>query len=95
MSKIQRRSRNGRTIREASEITGLSTRTIRRWTSMNRDEWLAQKAAEREAIRAYHDDEGHSWVETAKHFGIHYDTAKQRAYRARKGRILETGNSIT
>ena len=43
-------------------------------------------ATERESIRAFHDDAGHSWPETAEHFGLHVDTVKRRAYRARKER---------
>jgi hypothetical protein len=76
-------------LREMTERTGLSRSTIARYTSMPRAEWLQQKADEREAIRAYHDDEGHSWPETAKHFGVSVDTVKQRAYRARQERAKE------
>lgn len=86
MSAEPRHPRNGRTIKEASEITGLSPRSIRRWTSRSRDEWLQQKADEREAIRAFHDEEGHSWTQTAKHFRLDVSTVKRRAYRARKER---------
>ena len=89
-----RQSRNGRTIREASEITGLSERSVKRWTSRPRDEWLNQKVAEREDIRAYHDDQGHSWTETATHFKLHVDTVKRRAYRARKERAAERNGEI-
>jgi DNA-directed RNA polymerase specialized sigma24 family protein len=78
--------RNGRTIAQASAITGLSPRTIRRWTSRSRDEWLQQKANEREEIRAFHDDQNHSWTETAAHFHLDVSTVKRRAYRARKER---------
>lgn len=85
----ERYSRGNLTAREASEKTQLSLRTIQRWTSKSREEWIDEKAQEREAIRAYHDDEGHSWTETAKHFGLHYDTVKRRAYRARKERAEE------
>ena len=46
-------------------------------------------ADEREAIRAFHDDAGHSWTETAEHFGLHLNTVKQRAYRACKERAAE------
>lgn len=82
----KRIDRKGQSISGLAEKTGLSQRTIARHTSRSRAEWIAQKAAEREAIRAYHDDEGHSWTETAKHFGLDYSTVKQRAYRARKER---------
>lgn len=43
--------RNGRTIKEAAEITGLSERTIRRWTSEPREVWLAKAAKRREKMR--------------------------------------------
>jgi len=86
----ERIDRNGQSITELAEKTGLSRATIARHTSRSRAEWLAQKAAQREAIRAYHDEEGHSWTQTAKHFGLDYSTVKQRAYRARKERAEET-----
>jgi len=76
-------------MRELVKRTGLSRSTISRHTSMPRTEWLQQKADEREAIRVYHDDEGHSWPETAKHFGVSVDTVKRRAYRARQERAKE------
>lgn len=85
----ERIDRKGRSIRDLSEKTGLSRATITRHTSRSREEWIAQKAAQREAIRAYHDEGGHSWTETAKHFGLDYSTVKQRAYRARKERAAE------
>ena len=85
----ERIDRNGQSIPELAEKTGLSRATIARHTSRSRAEWLAQKAAQREAIRAYHDEEGHSWTQTAKHFGLDYSTVKQRAYRARKERAAE------
>lgn len=84
-----RYSRGTKTAKEAAKAVGVSARTARRWTSMPRTEWLQQKADEREAIRVYHDDEGHSWPETAKHFGVSVDAVKQRAYRARKERAKE------
>lgn len=77
------------TLMELSKRTGLSRATIARHTSMPRAEWLQKMADEREAIRVFHDDEGHSWPETAKHFGLSVDTVKRRAYRARKERAAE------
>lgn len=74
--------RRGESIRGLARKTGLSRATIARHTSLSRADWLAQKATERETIRAYHDDEGHSWPETANHFGLAVDTVKDRAYRA-------------
>ena len=73
-------------IRGLSEKTGLSIATIRRHTSLPRDEWLTKKADEREAILTFHDDEGHSWTQTAAHFGLHVDTVRRRARRARRDR---------
>lgn len=84
-----RYTRGSETAKEIAARVGSSERTARRWTSRPRDEWIAQKAAEREQIRAFHDDEKHSWPETAKHFGLSVDTVKRRAYRARKERAEE------
>lgn len=77
------------TARQGAEITGITERHVRRLVALPREEWLSGKATEREAIRAYRDDEGHSWPETAKHFGLHLNRVKQRAYRARKERAAE------
>ena len=77
------------TAREGSVRTGVSARHVRRLVALPRAEYIAEKAAEREAIRAFHDDEGHSWPQTAEHFGLHLNTVKQRAYRARKERAAE------
>ena len=85
----ERYDRKGSSISEMSQGTGLSPATIKRWTSRSRDEWLQQKADEREAIRAFHDEDGHSWTETAKHFRLDVSTVKRRAYRARKERAQE------
>lgn len=87
--KPQRKSRGTYTAREAAEVVGTSVRTAQRWTAIPRDEWLKNMAIERETIRVFHDDEGHSWPETAKHFGLSVDTVKRRAYRARKEREQE------
>lgn len=87
--KPQRRSRGTYTAREAAEVVGTSVRTAQRWTAVPREEWLRQMAAEREAIRFFHDEEGHSWPETAKHFGLSVDTVKRRAYRARHEQLEE------
>ena len=84
-----RQSRGLLTAKEAARRAGKSTRTAQRWTSQPRDQWLADKAREREEIRAYHDEGGHSWPETGKHFGLAEDTVKRRAYRARKERAAE------
>lgn len=92
--KPQRKSRGKHTAREAAEIVGTSVRTAQRWTAVSRDEWLQQMAAEREEIRAFHDDEKHSWPQTAARFGVSVDTVKRRAYRARKERSLEAAERL-
>lgn len=43
--------RNGRTVKEAAEITGLSTATIIRWTSEPREEYLARANEKRRKVR--------------------------------------------
>lgn len=88
----ERYDRKGSSISEMSQGTGLSEATIKRWTSRSRDEWIQQKADEREAIRTFHDDEGHSWTQTAAHFRLTYSTVKARAYRARRERAQEAAD---
>lgn len=51
-----------------------------------RRRWLAGRERRREEIRAYHDDRGHTWAETAAVWGVSVDTARQLAYRARRER---------
>lgn len=43
--------RNGRTVREAVEITGLSKATIIRWTSEPRATYLARANEKRQRVR--------------------------------------------
>lgn len=81
------------TAKEGAARLGLSERYVRQLVAQPRDEWLAEKAAEREAIRVFHDDEEHSWTQTAAHFGLHVDTVKRRAYTARKERAAELKES--
>lgn len=75
--------------RELAEMYDVSRRTIQRWASQTREDWIDEQAAGREAIRAYHDDEGHSWTQTAMHFGLSLSTVRERAYRARRERQAE------
>lgn len=89
-----RYSRGSQTAKQAAQRVGVSERTAQRWTSRSRADWLTEKAQEREAIRAYHDDEGHSWTQTAKHFKLAVSTVKERAYRARKERAEENRHEI-
>ncbi|MGO1321206.1 MAG: hypothetical protein ACTMIK_13270 [Galactobacter sp.] len=76
-----------------SQGTGLSEATIKRWTSRSRAEWIQQKADEREEIRAFHDEQGHSWTETAARYRLDISTVKRRAYRARKERAVEQSST--
>lgn len=75
--------------RELAEAYGVSIRTIKRWNSQTREDWIDEQAATREAIRAYHDDEGHSWTQTVEHFNMSLSAVRQRAYKARKERAAE------
>lgn len=75
--------------RELAEAYGVSIRTIKRWNSQTREDWIDEQAATREAIRAYHDDEGHSWAQTVEHFNMSLSAVRQRCYRARKERKAE------
>lgn len=88
----ERIDRGARSIQELAHRTGLSKATIARHTSLTRAEWLQEVADEREAIRAFHGDEGHSWTQTAKHFRLDVSTVKRRAYRARKERAQEAAD---
>lgn len=85
----KRYDRRGSSISEMSQGTGLSEATIKRWTSRTRAEWIQEKADEREEIRAFHDEQGHSWTETAARYRLDVSTVKRRAYRARKERAQE------
>lgn len=75
--------------KELAEIYDVSTRTIYRWNSQTREDWINDQATLRESIRDYHDDEGHSWSQTAEHFGMSQGAVRQRCYRARKEREAE------
>lgn len=72
--------------REMAEMFGVNPRTIRSWNAVKREDWIDEQAAMRESIRAYHDDEGHTWPQTAEHFGMSSSAVRQRCYRARKER---------
>lgn len=43
--------RNGKTIREVAQGTGLSTATVERWTSEPRETYLARANEKRERVR--------------------------------------------
>lgn len=86
---IARMNRGDQTAAQVAALAGCSDRTVRRWMAVPRNDWERKMAVQRERIRAYHDDQGHSWPQTAEHFGLHVDTVKRRAYRARKERAAE------
>ena len=52
MTRRARIPRNGKTIREVAEGTGLSTATIERWTSAPREDYLAQANEKRVRVQA-------------------------------------------
>ena len=56
--------------KELAEAYGVSVRTIKYWNSQTREDWIDEQATLRESIRAYHDDDGHSWSQTAEHFNM-------------------------
>lgn len=51
MTKHNRVPRNGRTVKEAAELTGLSTATIIRWTSEPREVYISRANEKRRRIR--------------------------------------------
>lgn len=53
MSNFYRVPRNGRTIKEAAALTGLSERSIQRWTSEPREVYLARADEKRQAVRKF------------------------------------------
>lgn len=89
MSRQILRKKRPMTAREAAEMFGVNPRTVRSWNAMKREDWIDEQAATREAIRAYHDDDGHTWPETAKHFGMSVGAVRNRTYSARKERKAE------
>lgn len=89
-----RYSRGNETAKEVARRVGTSARTAQRWTSRTREEWIQQKADEREEIRAFHDEQGHSWTETAARYRLDISTVKRRAYRARKERAQEEAERL-
>lgn len=81
--------RGGQSINELAAKTGLSRRTIMRYTSRTREEYLADARARREEIWAYHYEDSHSWSETARHFGRSVSAVKARAHRVDLDRARE------
>ena len=75
--------------RQLAEMYDVTPRTIMGWAAQTRADWTDEQAAGREAIRAYNDDDGHSWTQTGKQFHLSLSTVKERAYRARKVRAAE------
>ena len=83
------RKKRPMTAREAAALFDVNPRTIRSWNAIKREDWIDEQATLREAIRAYHDDEGHTWPQTAEHFNMSQGAVRQRCYRARKEREAE------
>lgn len=54
MSDRQRIPRNGKTLREVAEGTGMSVATIARWTSEPRADYLARADEKRARVRELH-----------------------------------------
>ena len=86
MTALETEKKRTVTAREAARRLGVSERTIRRVVATPRPRWIQEMADEREAIRKYHDDDGHTWPETCEHFGVSVDTVRRRCYRARTER---------
>lgn len=68
--------RNGRTIKEAAALTGLSPRSIRRWTSEPREVYLARADEKRQRVLELH-EQGMSMRAIANEIGcsvglVHY-----------------------
>lgn len=89
MTRTILRKKRPLSAREMAEMFGVNPRTIRSWNAVKREDWIDEQAAMRESIRAYHDDEGHTWPQTAEHFGMSSSAVRQRCYRARKEREAE------
>lgn len=77
------------TAKEGAKLTGYSARHVKRLVAQTRDEWIADQAARREAIRRRHDDDGLNWQQVADEYGIDRSTAIRLGYRARKERAAE------
>lgn len=55
MTQREKVPRNGRTVKEAAALTGLSTATIIRWTSEPREDYLARADEKRARVRELRD----------------------------------------
>ena len=72
------------TSRELAKQIGCAPSSVRRFMAQPRDEWLAEQAERREAMRAYRFDEGHTCRETADHFGTTVGAVSSATNRAQK-----------
>lgn len=93
MTRATLRQKRPISAREAAELFDVNPRTIRSWNAVKREDWIDEQAALREAVRAYHDDDGHTWPQTAEHFGMSQDAVRSRCYRARKERAAEAAEA--
>jgi len=73
MTQQQRLPRNGMSVRQLAEKTGLSTNTIIRWTSEPREDYLNRAQARRAKIRQLR-SEGFSMRAIAKELNISVGT---------------------
>lgn len=73
MTQQQRLPRNGMSVRQLAEKTGLSTNTIIRWTSEPREEYLSRAEKRRQKIRQLR-SEGLSMRAIAKELNISVGT---------------------
>lgn len=68
-----RRPRNGRTIKEAASLTGLTEQTIKRWTSEPREAYIERARQRQETIRRMR-GEGMTMRTIASRLGISVGT---------------------
>lgn len=84
------------TAREGAEKMGLSIRTIQRYIAQPRAEYIQEQKARRLAILETYETGGLTWAEVAQHFGgIHPDTARKLAAKARKERAADAEKNVT
>lgn len=83
-----RRPRNGRTIKEAAALTGLTEQTIKRWTSEPREVYLSRAEERHEKIHTMR-AQGMSMRQIADDLGISVGTV----HYALKKKVVSTANS--
>lgn len=81
--------RRSHSIAETAAAFEVSPATVIAETAALRRDYREAQLHRRELIRAHHDDQQHSWRQTADAFDIHPDTARRLARRARTERAAE------